>query len=248
MVANLPLTFRVTDSSTIPQSANANLTLTIAAPTGPASIAATGGTPQSVVISTAFGSTLMATVKDASNNPVSGAVVTFTAPGSGASGTLAVGGNTATTNASGVAASGTFTANSTAGTYTVSAAVAGVSTPASFSLTNLTGSAASITSTGGTPQNAGINTAFAATLAATVKDAGGNPVSGVTVTFAVQGSGAGGTFAVGGNTATTNASGQAVSGIFTANSFPGSYTVTVQARPALVRLPASLLRIRRFPH
>jgi hypothetical protein len=42
----------------------------------------------------------------------------------------------ATTNASGVATSPTFTANATAGSYTVTATAPGVSTPADFSLTN----------------------------------------------------------------------------------------------------------------
>src|SRR5580700_5526470 len=80
-----------------------------------ASIAATSGTPQSATINTAFAAPLVATVKDSGGNPVAGATVTFTAPGSGASGTFAGGVNTATTNASGVATSTTFTANGTAG-------------------------------------------------------------------------------------------------------------------------------------
>src|SRR6202040_1130817 len=56
-------------------------------------ITATAGTPQSATISTAFGTALQATVKDGSNNPLSGATVTFAAPGSGASGTFAGGVN-----------------------------------------------------------------------------------------------------------------------------------------------------------
>ena len=63
--------------------------------------------------------------------------MTFTAPGSGASGTFAVGGDTATTNASGVATSGTFTANGTTGSYTVTASAPGATATASFSLTNM---------------------------------------------------------------------------------------------------------------
>ena len=62
-------------------------------------IQATGGTPQTTAISTAFATPLQATVKDASGNPVSGAAVTFTAPGTGASATLSAG--QATTDASG---------------------------------------------------------------------------------------------------------------------------------------------------
>src|SRR6266404_5869264 len=103
----------------------------------PASITATAGTPQSATINTQFATQLQATVRDASNNPVNGVTVTFTAPTSGASGTFAGGINTAVTNAQGVATAAVFTANGTAGgPYNVTAAVAGVTTPASFSLTN----------------------------------------------------------------------------------------------------------------
>src|SRR5258708_40043603 len=102
-----------------------------------------GGSGQSAAINTAFAAHLEATVKDAGNNPVSGVLVTFTAPTSGVSGTFAGGVNTATTNVSGVATSTTFTANATAGgPYNVTASVAGVATPASFSLTNLPGATA----------------------------------------------------------------------------------------------------------
>ncbi len=98
-------------------------------------ITATAGTPQSATVGTVFATALQATVRDASNNPVSGATVTFTAPGSGASGTFN-GSSTVTTNSSGVATAPTFTANSVAGSYTVTASVSGITTPASFSLTN----------------------------------------------------------------------------------------------------------------
>ena len=103
-----------------------------------ASITATAGTPQSAAVNTSFGAALAATVKDASSNPVSGVTVTFTAPASGASGTF-TGGlkmTTATTNSSGVATAPAFTANGTAGSYTVTATASGVGTPANFSLTN----------------------------------------------------------------------------------------------------------------
>src|SRR5438128_2753454 len=76
--------------------------------------------PLPSTISTAFANALAVTVKDAGSNPVSGVNVTFTAPGSGASGVFS--NSTATiivaTNASGVA-SAPFTANTTAdGPYT----------------------------------------------------------------------------------------------------------------------------------
>src|SRR5213080_1669080 len=200
----------------------------------PASITPTAGTPQSATVNTAFAIPLQATVRDAANNLVSGVVVTFTVPGSGASGTFAGGVNTATTNGSGVATAATFTANSTAGgPYTVTASVAGVATPASFSLTNNVGPAAKVVVTSGSGQSASINAAFGAPLVATVTDAGNNPVGNVTVTFTAPGSGASGTFAGGVNTATTNTSGVATSAVFTANATAGGpYNVVASATGA----------------
>ena len=197
-------------------------------------IEATSGTPQSTIVSTAFAAPLVATVTN-NGAPASGVVVTFTAPSSGASGSFAGGTNvtTATTNSSGVATSPVFTANATAGTYTVAATVAGVSSPANFSLTNTTGVSEIITATSGTPQSTVINATFALPLVATVTT-GGSPTSGVLVTFTAPLSGASGSFAGGGNTATsiTNSSGVATAPTFTANGTTGTYTVAATATGA----------------
>ncbi len=191
-------------------------------------VTATGGTPQSASVNTAFAVPLVATVTTG-GLPSSGVVVTFTAPASGASGAFAGGANTATatTDASGAATSPTFTANASAGAYTVTALAPGASTPASFSLTNTAAVTEIISATGGTPQSTTINTAFASPLAATVTT-GGSPTSGVAVTFTAPSSGASGTFTGGLTTATatTDASGVATSPTFTANGTTGSYTVT----------------------
>ena len=109
-----------------------------------ATVTATAGTPQSATVNTTFGTALQAAVKDSSNNPVSGVTLTFTAPGSGATGSFAGGINTATTNSSGIATASAFTANAIAGSYTVTASVSGA-TSASFSLTNTSSSSASQT-------------------------------------------------------------------------------------------------------
>jgi hypothetical protein len=102
----------------------------------PASIVSNVGTPQSAYINMAFATALQALVRDAFGNPVGGGVsVTFAAPISGASGTFSASG-TVTTNASGKATAPTFTANALGGSYTVSATVSGVVSPANFSLTN----------------------------------------------------------------------------------------------------------------
>src|SRR5260221_14425206 len=86
----------------------------------PASITATAGTPQSAAVNTAFAIALQAIVRDALSNPIPGVSVTFTAPGSGASGTFGASA-TVTTNASGVATAPTLTANTAAGSYSVTA-------------------------------------------------------------------------------------------------------------------------------
>src|ERR1051326_1506695 len=117
-----------------------SFTLRVTGP--PASITATAGTPQSPGGITSFPTALAAIVKDSSNNPVSGVTVTFAAPASGASGSFTGRGLTttsSTTNSSGIATAPTFTANRTAGSYTVTATVSGVSAPANFNLTNSPG-------------------------------------------------------------------------------------------------------------
>jgi uncharacterized repeat protein (TIGR01451 family) len=98
-------------------------------------IQVTGGGSQSTAISTAFGQTLEATVKDSNGNPVSGVTVTFTVPASGASATLSS--PTAVTDANGHARV-TATANGTVGSYNVTATVAGATGTATFALTNTT--------------------------------------------------------------------------------------------------------------
>jgi hypothetical protein len=110
------------------------LTNTVGAP---ASITASGGTPQSATVGTAFGSALQAVVRDAANNPVPNATVTFGIQ-SGSAGATFGGSNVVTTNSAGVAVSPTLTANSVPGSYSATATVTGLTgAPATFGLTNL---------------------------------------------------------------------------------------------------------------
>jgi hypothetical protein len=223
-IANVALTFSVTDSGVSPQTKTVNLTLTID-PAIPATITATSGSGQSAFTGAPFAAPLVATVTDAGGNPVGGVTVTFSAPGSGAGGTFAGGVNTAVTNGSGVATSAVFTANSTVGgPYTVSASVSGVATPAQFSLTNTQRPVATLTATSGGGQTVQISTQFPQPLVVTATDSNGQPVPNATVTFAGPASGASATFA-GGNTAVTNASGVATLPV-TANTKAGAFTVS----------------------
>ncbi len=105
------------------------------------SISVSSGSGQSTPINTAFGSPLVASVSSAFSEPVSGGVVTFSAPSSGASGTFP--GNLMTVNApinaSGVATAPVFTANGIAGPYNVVASLSGGSPSANFAFMNLKG-------------------------------------------------------------------------------------------------------------
>lgn len=193
-------------------------------------ITAIAGTPQSATVNTGFTTALKVQVANSLGNPAgAGVPVTFKAPASGASGTF-VGGSTVMTLADGTA-SVNFMANKIAGSYTVTATVPGVQTPASFLLTNTAGLPYSIKATSGSGQSASINVAFAKPLVATVKDQYGNPVPNTTVTFTPPVSGASGAFATT-NTVMTNASGVATSTVFTADGSTGTYLVGASAPPA----------------
>jgi parallel beta-helix repeat protein len=139
--AYLRLTFHNSSGAVITTANSPNFTIA-APPVVPLSISFSSGSPQSANLNSAFASNLIAIVRDAASNPVSGITVNFTAPGSGASGSFLGCGNpcAVTTNASGMATAPTFTANSTAGSYSVTATSPTASGSASFSLTNNAGS------------------------------------------------------------------------------------------------------------
>ncbi len=172
---------------------------------------------------------LQALVTDAHGNPVSGVKVTFTAPTGTHVATGTFNGKTsftATTGANGVA-SAPLTANTIAGTFTVTAAVNGVNTPASFSLTNEAGAPVKMAVVSGNKQSVAGNAAFAA-LEVQVTDSFGNLLNNVQVTFTVQASktsGAGGTFSGTGTAKVNTANGLATAPQLTANAKPGKFTV-----------------------
>lgn len=198
----------------------------------PAGISATSGGTQSATVSTTFATAMQATVVDSNSNPVSGVMVTFTAPASGASGTFATSGTTTETDATGtngVATASAFKANATSGgPYTVTANFSSnTGAAANFGLTNTAAPIRVIAVSSGSGQSETVNTAFAKPLVALVTS-NGSPASGVSVTFTAPASGASGKFGNGTNTETdtTNASGLATSSTFTANATAGGpYTV-----------------------
>ncbi|HEY6178473.1 MAG TPA: Ig-like domain-containing protein, partial [Kofleriaceae bacterium] len=186
-------------------------------PAPAASVAIVAGNNQHATVTVAFVNRLVVVVSDAFGNPVPGITVTFSAPASGASATLSpTSGVTASNGRTNIAA----TANTRAGTYSVTASITGAST--AFTLTNDAGAAAAIAVASGDNQSATVATAFAA-LVAHVTDSFGNDVPGATVTFAAPVSGA--RASLGTPTATTSASGLAQTAA-TAGQITGSYTVS----------------------
>jgi len=136
---SVPGTVTITDNALHASAATQTISLTGTGITvgAPTSVTASAGSGQTAAPLGAFSVALQALVTDANHNPVSGVSVTFTAPATGASGTFANSTNTVTvaTATNGIATATAFTANGTRGGFAVTASVAGVSTPASFTET-----------------------------------------------------------------------------------------------------------------
>jgi adhesin/invasin len=194
------------------------------------------GSPQTAQLEKPFQTNLQVELANSNGCPLTGRLagiwVDFTAPASGPSGTFATSGTnqvTVGTDATGVATAPTFTANDTAGSYTVQAD----SDYGSVDLyLNNTASAvpASITASGTTSQEQTVNGQYGQPLQAQVVDANSRPVQGATVTFSLGTgpTGASASFLDGGaqTTETTKANGTATSPPFVANGTPGRFTAT----------------------
>ncbi len=180
---------------------------------------AEASSPQTTTVLAPFAVALAARVADRFDNPVPNAAVAFTAPASGTSSTL---GAPSLTNAAGISRV-TANANAIAGTYVVNATVAGVTTPAAYSLTNTAGAPVRLAIAGGGSQSTKVATAFAAPLAVRVFDANNNPVPNATVMFAAPDQLATATLAT--PTLLTDAMGIATT-TATASTRTGTYDVT----------------------
>jgi protocatechuate 3,4-dioxygenase beta subunit len=192
-----------------------------------------GGSGQTAQLGKQFSSPLQ--VKLANTNGCSltgdlaGVNVDFVAPAGGASGTFSSNGSTTAvvgTDAQGVATAPAFTANDTAGSYSVHAE-SDYGTVRLYLANTASGLAASIAPTGGTSQQATVDSRYPQPLQARVTDANGQPVQGATVGFALQNGpyGAGASFLTGGAQANvvTDSDGVATSPLFVANGSPGRF-------------------------
>jgi adhesin/invasin len=185
----------------------------------PANIAVNGGNNQTAAAGATLPIDPSVLVTDAGGNPVAGVSVTFAVASGGGS----ITGSSQTTNASGVAAVGSWTLGTTAGPNTLTAtsgALAG--SPVTFTATGTIGAATTITINGGNNQTAPVSTALPVNPSVKITDAGGNPVPGVNVTFAVASGGG----SITGGSAISDAAGIATVGSWTLGGTPGPNTLT----------------------
>jgi hypothetical protein len=154
--------------------------------TTPTSISALpGGGGQSTLIGTSFTQPFQAKVL-ANLLPLPGVVVTFDVPATGAGGAFSGGALSvsALTDANGVATSPVFTANRTAGTYTVTASVGGLAASAGFTLTNTNPAAPLLTVTLGGKSGTYASRIWTVQVADTQSPASKLQISGITLTQA----------------------------------------------------------------
>jgi hypothetical protein len=204
------------------------------------------GKPASIVLSYGGGAVtqinqavrLAVQVVDSEPFGVPGATVTFTAPTSGPTGLFSNGTNTLTMTCDhGGSCQTILTANGTIGSWNITVSSPGVSS-ISYPVKNVGHPASMATNAGTTPQSTKVSTSFPVGFGVTIKDAYGNPVPGVGVTFTAPAFGPSGTFSngtnrIGPDPGTTNFNlitdgNGVVSGIpFTANATTGGpYIVT----------------------
>ena len=150
----------------------------------PASVVKISGEPQAGVVGTALPAPLVVQVNSAAGAGIPGAAVNFAVTGGSAS----LLPTTAIANAAGQAQTA-VTLGTVAGPVTVSASVAGVFTPAVFTLTATPGPPASLTIASGDNQTGPAGTTLPLPLVVKVTDANSNPVPDVTVLFSVASGG-----------------------------------------------------------
>ncbi len=192
------------------------------------------GSGQSAQLGKQFETPLQVQLANTNGCPLSGNLaginINFDAPGSGPSGVFTSTGSTQAvvgTNAQGVATAPAFTANYTAGSYSVDA-------HSDYGSVNLylsntaSGLPAAIAVNGGTNQEGIVNTAYAQPLRARITDANGNPVQGATVSFSIiaGATGASASFGAAAATASTDSDGLATSPPLLANGVAGRFSAT----------------------
>lgn len=157
------------------------MSASVAVAAGPAAtLAASSVTSILATVNTAVTPLPAVVVTDASGNAISGVAVTFSVPGGAGN----ITGGSATTNAAGIANLGSWTLPTTAGQYTLTATVAGISgNGVAFMATAKPDAPAQMTRTAGDGQSVLYGSMLPAPLEVRVVDQYGNPTPGVVVTW-----------------------------------------------------------------
>lgn len=189
--------------------------------TTPAAVVVVSGNNQSGIAGAVLANPLVVRVNNSDGDALSNVSVTWTVVSGGGS----VASATSTTNAQGQA-SMTYTLGAAAGANSVRAAVtSNTSLSTTFSLTGtappVDNTPATIEIAGGNNQSATVNTALANPLTVVVKNAGGDVLANVDVSWAITGGGG----SLGATNSTTNASGIA-SNTYTAGASAGANEIS----------------------
>jgi hypothetical protein len=192
----------------------------------PAALTVISGANQTAAAGSALADALVVKVTDQYGNPVPGVTVNFSVTAGAASLSSA----TAATGSDGKAQVN-VTLGTTPGAVTISASVAGIATPVTFTATATVGPAVPPSIVNGNNQSAAVANALAGPLVVKVADQYGNPLVGVAVTFAITG----GSGTLSAPSAVTNGSGQAQ---VTLTLGTAAGTVTVSATISGVATPA----------
>ncbi len=184
---------------------------------------------QSATVGAAVAAAPSVVVQDQYGNVVSGAQVAFTA--------LSGGGNaspsTVTADASGVATASTWTLGTTAGANTLRASSGSASV--NFTATGVADAPAQMVRNSANNQSATVNASVSAAPSVVVTDQFGNPVSGVTVSFAVSAGGG----SVSPSTVVTSSAGVATVTSWTLGTTAGANALTATSGSASVTFSAT---------
>jgi hypothetical protein len=174
-------TLRATDG-TLTAATSSTFAITPATAT---TLTVSSGSAQSATVNTSFANRLVALATDAYGNAVSGVSVTFTAPADPGAGFGASATATATTTAAGLATAPVITADTTAGSYSVTASATGTTT-ATFDLTNTPGAPTQLLFADD-PSGSLPDIAFGTQPTVVIADSFGNtvPTASATVTLAI---------------------------------------------------------------
>ncbi|WP_439643108.1 beta strand repeat-containing protein [Gemmatimonas sp.] len=186
----------------------------------PAALSIVAGNNQTATVGRTLPIDPAVRITDAFGNPIVGQEVVFEVISGGGSAVV----RRPLTDANGTATVGAWTLGETPGTNTLRATATGLtlaSNPVTFTATATAGAASSLSIVAGNNQTATAFSTVAVNPSVVVRDNRGNPVQGVTVTFAPSAGGA-----VTGGSAITNAAGVATVGSWKLSAVAGPQTLT----------------------